>query len=642
MAEILQEFLVPIRFKVDQASEAQMRNSIRTATLQSNLLADAIEGAMKSFGQIMAKVASNMDELFFSSQRMRTSAENIKAFEYAARQLGASAGEAHSALEAFAKFMRSNPGSENWLKKLGITMDGKDNAQLLQEFGQRLSKMPRYMQQQYAGLVGLSDKMLFALTDPKYAEFAEEQGRLFHKWGLDVDSAKDKSNAFWESLRRAQMVLATIAIKIEGDLVDKVGGAFRGLSDFLVRHGDDIAKTITAIVEAAAKVGGEFLKGITGTNDLDAAFVKILKTIRELSKWIEHLVDQISDLIRTVNKFGESSGITWLLNRLGYYGPPNENPGTGPSGGAGGVIPPGGLRGGGDTRNWWQRHAPSWLGGKDAPEGGGGGGAGLGPVGGGKPAARSAMMKYAMDQLRKEGVPEANLRAAAAHLVGQADMESSLNPRTVHDGGTGYGIYGARLDRRSKMFAWLDANGFARDSAEGQMRYMAHEAMNGKYKATRRILMNASPDTMTRDSWTITGEFEAPKVNNNRSGAVAQAYRAGGEERQTAGGGVIGSVFGVSPAQAEIDRRWQEYLNRPKQDSPFGGLPGPDSFRKPLDGGINQNWNRTTTNNLSLKTDIKVDGAADPATTAALIGSRVDVNHRNFADRLRNFQGAAQ
>ena len=65
-----------------------------------------------------------------------------------------------------------------------------------------------------------------------------------------------------------------------------------------------------------------------------------------------------------------------------------------------------------------QMGLPEKPGGKAGGETGGGGNSGAIP--------KSTMMKYAMDQLRKEGVPEANLRAAAAHLVGQAYMESEI------------------------------------------------------------------------------------------------------------------------------------------------------------------------------------------------------------------------
>ena len=154
-------------------------------------------------------------------------------------------------------------------------------------------------------------------------------------------------------------------------------------------------------------------------------------------------------------------------------------------------------------------------------------------------AARTGqMMAYAMDQLRKEGVPEDKLRESAAHLVGQATMESGLDPNKVHDGGTGYGIYGARDPkgwgsyngaRRSDMVRWLEKNGYARNSAEGQMREMAHSAMSGRYPRTRSILMGGGSGNLETDTNRITGEFEAPKIINRRSGAVSNALRTGPE-----------------------------------------------------------------------------------------------------------------
>ena len=166
-------------------------------------------------------------------------------------------------------------------------------------------------------------------------------------------------------------------------------------------------------------------------------------------------------------------------------------------------------------------------GGANTPRGSGGGTAGS--------ARTGQMMAYAMDQLRREGVPEGQLRQAAAHLVGQAHMESGLDPNKVHDGGTGYGIYGARdphpgRGRKTDMLRWLSQNGYAPNSAEGQMRYMAREAMSGRYPQTRGILMGQGTGDVDRDTNAITGEFESPKIINRRSGAVRDAMRTGPED----------------------------------------------------------------------------------------------------------------
>jgi hypothetical protein len=178
-------------------------------------------------------------------------------------------------------------------------------------------------------------------------------------------------------------------------------------------------------------------------------------------------------------------------------------------------VPPGGRRGaGGEAERAFPRQEQRPE--AETPRGNGRGSA--------RAASRSEMMAYAEDQLRREGVPEKNLRAAAANLVGQAEMESSLNPNLVHDQGTGYGIYGARLGRRTAMLRWLAEHGYARNSAEGQMRYMAHDAMSGRYPRTRSALMAGGFGPATTN--TITAEFEAPKIVNARHGAVVGAYNA--------------------------------------------------------------------------------------------------------------------
>ncbi|TXN41804.1 hypothetical protein FV232_26045 [Methylobacterium sp. WL30] len=208
-----------------------------------------------------------------------------------------------------------------------------------------------------------------------------------------------------------------------------------------------------------------------------------------------------------------------------------------------GTIPPLGMpepAGGAGHGAAAGRSSPPLTGGGVTPESAGV----LTPRGTGRGNPRAArtseMMAYAMDQLRREGVPEAHLRQSAAHLVGQATMESGLDPNKVHDGGSGYGIYGARDPkgwgnyrgaRRSAMVRWLEANGYARNSAEGQMRYMTHEAMGGGYPQTRRILMGQGTGDIDQDTHTITRNFEAPRVANYRAGAVRAALRAGPDDR---------------------------------------------------------------------------------------------------------------
>jgi hypothetical protein len=136
------------------------------------------------------------------------------------------------------------------------------------------------------------------------------------------------------------------------------------------------------------------------------------------------------------------------------------------------------------------------------------------------------------DQLRKEGVPEANLEEASNLLAGQALSESDLVPTRVHDKGTGYGIYGARDDpkgrskRRSDMINWMKEQGYAKDSLEGQAKYMAHEATSSGYSRSRAALMGATPGNRAANVKTLISDFERP----SNQGPAEQARR----QRRTA------------------------------------------------------------------------------------------------------------
>src|SRR6202008_4612427 len=104
----------------------------------------------------------------------------------------------------------------------------------------------------------------------------------------------------------------------------------------------------------------------------------------------------------------------------------------------------------------------------------------------------------------------------------------------------------------------LSANGYAKNSLEGQMRYMAHEAMTDKaYAPSRNALMGASDDNMRRATSTLTNNFESPKVDNSptRYGNSLDALRYKLDRDAAAAGGGVGTgkiIKGVDPRLQEI------------------------------------------------------------------------------------------
>lgn len=129
----------------------------------------------------------------------------------------------------------------------------------------------------------------------------------------------------------------------------------------------------------------------------------------------------------------------------------------------------------------------------------------------------------------------------------------------------GWGNY--RGARRSDMVRWLEANGYARNSAEGQMREVAHSAMSGRYPRTRSILMGRGSGSLEQDTDAITKEFEAPKFINRRSGAVRNALRGEPETPPSRLTGLprpdVGKADGEGWASREKARRaYDEQMRR--------------------------------------------------------------------------------
>lgn len=198
------------------------------------------------------------------------------------------------------------------------------------------------------------------------------------------------------------------------------------------------------------------------------------------------------------------------------------------------------------------------------------------------------IMKSFASELRKKGVPEANIPYAVAALGGQVQQESGFNPRTEHDRGTGYGIYGARdpkpgQGRRTDMFKWLEQNGYARDSAEGQARYMVHEAFSGQYSATRKALLSANKDNIGQVTAVLVNDFEKPQERRqniidrtqNSNNLLGQALR-------------IGSNVDVSSNMT--DEQIAQTIREKKEKERESGLAGAVASKYKLPDGIDANF----------------------------------------------------
>lgn len=628
--EVIKEFLVSVNYQIDEGGEKKFRDNMRTASLQANLLADAIKATVKLVWDMSAAFAKAMDEMYFKSQRVNSAAENIKALGYAASQTGSSVDEASAAVDTLAKKLRDQPGLKSLIKSWGIDPN-QDTSKMMMQLAAKLNKMPTYIRNQYADMLGIPEKLVMALASPQAQAEFKKQIEILGRYKISLDELTRGSNEFKTAMRNVWMEVEALAMSVYRQLLPGMKEFAETIRRFLETNGKALERVLVEIaklvVDVAEAIGGVFKAAwVSVFPDLDSAdkalnaIADALKSIREWTVWV---IDSITSLIKKLNELDAKFGTSLFRYLI---------PGYGLKQGLGTMMDPGGTASGvwegiKSFFSFSSAKAAEANGGGSFSFGGGGasgrrrpgegsipeGGAAGANGGSARPAQRAQMMAWAMDQLRKEGVPEGNLRAAAAHLVGQADMESGLHPGKSHDGGTGFGIYGARLDRWRKMWAWMEKNGFGKTSAEGQIREMVHSAMNGGYKNTRRILMNANENSFDRDTPIITREFENPARVNYRTGAVRNAFRTG-------------PVLAPRPEPAQAPAAGARGL------SPMSAVTG-----APLAGPPANAASRSVS--VTSSPTITISGVTDPTVASALVGQ---TQERIARDLLRNSQGAAQ
>lgn len=510
-SDVIREFLVKLGFRVDQKGLNDFTEGVENATkITGNLILKLAEigGAVAASTMIFAK---GMEDLYFSAKRTGSQADSLKAFGEAARNFGVDTGEAASNVESFAAKLRNQPGFESWLQSMGVNTRSngalKDTTSLMAELGDSLQKYDPYIRRQMADQAGFSEKMLLALSDPRFAAEMSKYREVYKDSGL----------------QKAAQDAHEFDIKL------------RGLSETLKAN---LAPTMTWLV-------GVFKDGIEGG---DTWFKK---HSGEINQWKDSLGGGLKAILTDVGgMIGTLSGaLSFYIDKIVEYS-------TRAQSAISKIIPD----------SWKKPEAMASFG-----ERFGWMGAGLSftdeelgalkPKGGGvsSPGASSASTESMIDAFMKYGWT----RAQAAGIVANLKHESgSFNPGEVGDGGKAYGIGQWHPDRQAafRRFAGKDIRQSTRDE---QIAFVNHELTMGEDAGARRagMLLNANKNNAYMAGDVMSRYYERPlrtdaeassrgamaaqivQTNNINITGVADAQSVGREVKN-----------GMSQANADITR----------------------------------------------------------------------------------------
>ena len=320
-AETLKDFLISLGFKVDDAGARKFDAIVTGATLKAIELGTKVELAAASVVAFTAKVASGLDNLYWASQRTGATVQGIKQIGYAVSQMGGGVDAARGSLESLAQFVRTSPGAEGFLNRLGVqTRDAsgnmRDMATIFTGVGQRLSSMPYYRANQYAQMLGMDENTLLAMRRG-IGEYMGQYNAMKKAIGFNPDQAAAASNLFMTSLRSFGEMAGMARDKIGSNLAGGLAGAVDNLRRQILDNFPKIERTINAVV-----------KGILWMGEAVGRVVyRLIQAAGDIRDWWKGLNDDTKVLIETLggllvawrllNAAMLASPITWVLALAG-------------------------------------------------------------------------------------------------------------------------------------------------------------------------------------------------------------------------------------------------------------------------------------------------------------------------------------
>lgn len=689
-SETLREYLIKIKYDVDDNSERRMTDAIGLATKSIVALGAALVSAAGTLAITVSKIADTFDRLYYSAQRTNSSVQSLKSLAFAVSQLGGTYQGAMQSIENFGKLLRTNPGYESMVKGLGVVtrQNGKlrETTEIAKDLAKALASQPYYIQYQFAEAFGLDEDTFRALQSGELSRRIEEYARKTRAMGVDMDQAsrvgRDLSNV-WRDLGGTLEILGTKLMETFGP---SIANAIKEFDKWIQEHSDDIVWFIGEIGKALSDLSRDFLQAAKDLKPFIDGLIEVIRTLMGPDglkntfnlfatwledTWVGKVIKSFNEVLDAWRKFSEEFGLTgkpkgpaefgaelgkntqkmisewwdeWFKKQGG--GPAEEGMGGG-SGSSDDRKQPGWKR----FWNWMTGGGTAAA--SEMPGGGrvGAGGTAVpGTAGVGTAKVPINKMKAAQESYefwRGKGLTHEQ----ALGIVANEQAESGFNPRAVGDGGRAHGLYQHHPDRRANIYRGTGINISTADA--NQQREGAYwEMTQGGEKKTWEAIKNAK--TPEEAAAIFSSMFERPAARNeaarNRA-AIARGWdkvfkergnidgSAGAGTGSTSGGGtgVTGDTGKPSSAMSNVVRLDQQTLNTIKANSDLAK--SSRSFPTILLPSVAPSVSNDNSVDMNQKNEINIYGASDTDSTAKALGREMDSQNSRL---LRNLQGATR
>lgn len=240
-AGVIREFLVSLGWNIKRDDQRQFEDALATTKRAALALTATLAGVVAG----VAKVAQSYEQMNYAAQRAQSSVGGMQAYAYAISQMGGNADAARASLQNIGNFLRSSPGAEGFIARLGVqTRDAKgnlrDTSAMMADLSKRFRDMPYYRAKATAGLLGIDENTLQAMIRG-LGDFGAEYNRIYRSMGVNQEEAAKAGTWFMRQLRETGAVLQVLRDRVAISLMRGVGGDIARLRKIIEQNADRIS-----------------------------------------------------------------------------------------------------------------------------------------------------------------------------------------------------------------------------------------------------------------------------------------------------------------------------------------------------------------------------------------------------------------
>lgn len=233
--EIIKEYLVKLGFIVDKQGQHDFDAVIEGGGKKIKVFTKTLMAAAAAIAGMATSFALSMDRLYYASQKAYSSASNLKALEFAGRQIGMTAEAVDQMVGSLVMTLRTDPGMAGWIRSLGVdASEARQGVDIWMDLIDKLREKPFYEGAQFAEMVGMSPDQLFQVEAnlDRFKKAAAERLKMEKDSGLDQDKAaeegRDLANKFGELSEKF------------GIWIDKIDSSILPKMDSIIGHMDKL------------------------------------------------------------------------------------------------------------------------------------------------------------------------------------------------------------------------------------------------------------------------------------------------------------------------------------------------------------------------------------------------------------------